>query len=182
MINQTRFHYSDSEVKKILKTAVVLTDTREKQHSHILIGLDRLKVSHTPKALSFGDYSVMIPVNPEAGIIRDTYFDNSITIERKANLDELVGNFSQHRERFKDEMIRAGDAHKYLIIEQGGGYGAILNQQYRNQLSAKAYFASLLSFQVRYGLNVIFSGQDLTADIIWGLLYYHVRNWLMGAG
>jgi len=181
MTARYRYHYADSEVKAILKTAVVLTDTREQSNGHILTGLDTLKVAHRPMALSFGDYSVMLPANPEAGIVRDTYFDNEITIERKANLDELAGNFSKHRERFKDEMIRAGSASKYLLIEQGGGYAAIINKQYRAKLSHKAFFASLLSFQARYGLNVIFTGPDMSAEIIWGLLYYHVRDWLMGA-
>jgi len=41
-------------------------------------------------ALSFGDYLVMLPANPGAGIIRDLYFEGDIMIERKANLDELA--------------------------------------------------------------------------------------------
>jgi ERCC4-type nuclease len=180
MINRGRYHYPDTEIKGILKRAVVLTDTREQQNDHILTALDALKVSHAPMTLSFGDYSVMLPAMPEAGISRDIYFDGEIIIERKRNLDELAGNFTTGRERFKDEMIRAGQAQKYLIIEQGGGYSAILNSQYRARLSAKSFFASLLSFQARYGLNVIFTGPDMSAEIIWGLLYYHVRAWLAG--
>ena len=180
MISRGRFHYPDNEVKAILKSAVVLTDTREQDNGHILTALDGLKVSHKAMALSFGDYSVMLPAMPEAGISRDTYFDGEIIIERKRNLDELAGNFTTSRERFKDEMIRAGPAHKYLIVEQGGGYAAILNRQYHSRLSQKSFFASLLSFQARYGLNVIFTGPDMTAEIIWGLLYYHVREFLKG--
>lgn len=176
-----RYRYTDKEISGILKTAVVLTDTREQKNSHILTGLDALKVSHKPMALSCGDYSIMLPANAEAGIPRDMYFDSEIIIERKANLSELAGNFSKHRERFKDEMIRAGTASKYLLVEQGGSYAAIINQQYHSQLSSKAFLASLLSFQARYGLNVIFTGAEMSAELIWGLLYYHVRDWLKGA-
>jgi len=179
-MNKGRHRYSDAEIKTILKSAVVLTDTREKCNEHILSGLDALKVSHKPVALSFGDYSVMLPAIPEAGINRDTYFDAEITIERKANLDELAGNFTTHRERFHDEMIRAGAASKYLLIEQGGSYAAILNRQYRSRLSEKSFLASLLSFQAKYGLNVMFCGPDMSAELIWGLLYYHTRTWLLG--
>ena len=182
MIMQARYHYSDTEIKAILRTAVVLTDTREQKNTHILNAFDKLNVAHRPMALSYGDYSVMLPANPEAGITRDMYFDNVIMIERKANLGELAGNFGKQRERFKDEMIRAGAARKYLVVEQGGGYAGIMNQQYHTKLSAKSFFASLLSFQARYGLNVIFTGPDMSADIIWGLLYYHVRDWLLGVG
>jgi len=176
-----RYRYTDNEIKAILQAATVLTDTREQKNEHILTGFDRLKVKHQPMTLSSGDYAVMLPAKPEAGISRDLYFDNAILIERKATLNELAGNFTTGRERFKDEMIRAGTVSKHLIIEQGGSYAAIFNQQYASRLSAKAFFASLLSFQARYGLNVIFTGPDMTADIIWGLLYYHVRDWLLGA-
>ncbi|MDR0326571.1 MAG: ERCC4 domain-containing protein [Oscillospiraceae bacterium] len=180
MNSRGRYRYSDAEIKAIIMGAVVLTDTREQKNRHILTALDQLNVAHKPMALSFGDYSVMLPVRPDAGISRDTYFDGEIIIERKANLDELAGNFTTGRERFKDEMIRAGTARKYLIVEQGGGYAAILNGQYQSRLSSKSFFASLLSFQARYDLNVIFCGPDRTAEIIWGLLYYHVRTWLTG--
>ena len=180
MIINGRYRYSDKEIKDILKAAVVLTDTREQKNGHILTGLDKLGVKHKQMGLSYGDYSVMLPACPDMGLHREVYFDNAVMIERKSNLGELAGNFGKHRERFKDEMTRAGDAQKYLLIEQGGGYSAILNQQYHSQLSAKAFFASLLSFQARYGLNVVFAGPDLSAEIIWGLLYYHARSWLLG--
>jgi len=176
--NRGRYHYSDAEIKSILKSAVVLSDTREQNNTHILTALDKLKVTYKPMSLSFGDYSVMLPAQPEAGINRDMYFDAEITIERKADLDELAGNFTTGRERFKDEMIRAGTARKYLLVEQGGGYAAILNRQYCSKLSEKSFFASLLSFQARYGLSVIFCRLEESANIIWGLLYYHIRTWL----
>ena len=181
-MNRGRYHYSDAEIKTILKSAVVLTDTREQSNAHILTALDTLKVAHKPIALSCGDYSVMLPFQSEAGIGRDIYFDGEIIIERKAHLDELAGNFTTGRERFKDEMIRAGTARKYLMVEQSNGYAAILSRQYHNKLSEKAFFASLLSFQVRYELNVIFCEQEKSAQIIWGLLYYHIRAWLLGEG
>lgn len=182
MINKGRYRYSDTEIKTILKSAVVLTDTREQANTHILTAFDGLKVAHKPMALSFGDYSAMLPAKPDAGIGRDMYFDAEIIIERKNSLDELAGNFATGRERFKDEMTRAGSARKYLIVEQAGGYADILSKQYHSRLSEKSFFASLLSFQARYGLNVIFCGQEKSAAIIWGLLYYHMRTWLLGEG
>ncbi len=178
MLNRGRYHFPDSELKSILTRAVVLTDTREQCNDHILTAFDRLRVQHRPMALSCGDYTVMLPAMPEAGMGRDTYFDSEIMIERKADLDELAGNFSTGRERFRDEMIRAGAARKYLLIEQIGGYAEIMSGQYRSKLSSKSFFASMLSFQARYGLNVIFCKPEMTAEIIWGLLYYHVRAWL----
>lgn len=176
------YHYTQTEIKKLLHSAVILCDSREQKNSHILKALDALNVPHINRKLDCGDYSVMLPARPDAGITRDIYFDNEIIIERKADLDELSGNFTVSRERFKDEMIRAGAARKYMIVEQGGGYSAILNHQYQSKLSERAFFASLLSFQARYGLNVIFSNKDESAEIIWSLLYYHIRSWLQGEG
>ena len=90
MIGHGKFRYTDGELKTILSSAVVLTDTREQCNEHILTAFDTLKVAHRPMALSFGDYLVMLPANPGAGIIRDLYFEGDIMIERKANLDELA--------------------------------------------------------------------------------------------
>ena len=180
MLSRGRYRYSDTELKTILKSGVVLSDTREQANAHILTGLDRLQVGHVAMALSFGDYSIMLPAKPEAGIYRDMYFDTEITIERKGDLSELALNFTTGRERFKDEMTRAGHARKYLLVEQCGGYAAILNRQYRSKLSEKSFLASLLSFQARYVLNVVFCKPEESAGIIWGLLYYHVRTWLLG--
>jgi ERCC4-type nuclease len=173
-----RYNYSDTELKKLLKSAVVLTDTREQENEHILTVLDKLKVQHKPFALPYGDYSIMLPASPEHGIQRDVYYINDIMIERKRNLNELAGNFTTGRERFKDEMIRAGAIRKYLIVECASGYAAILGHMYNAQLSEKSFYASLLSFQARYDLNVIFIEPQLTAEVIWGLLYYHIRAWL----
>ncbi len=40
-------------------------------------------------------YGVLVlPANPELGITRDKYFYDEITIEKKANLEELSANFS----------------------------------------------------------------------------------------
>lgn len=177
-----RYHYTDNEIKAILHSAVVLCDTREQQNNHILKAFDAMNILHKPYKLDAGDYSVLLPANPEAGIYRDTYFDNDILIERKANLDELSGNFTANRERFKNEMIRAGSAQKHLVIEQGGDYAAILNHEYQSKLSERSFFASLLSFQSRYTLNVVFTEPTRTAEIIWGLLYYFVRSKLIERG
>ena len=180
MLRGGRHRYTDAEIKGILKSTIVLTDTREQANQHILTALDEMGVTHRPMALSFGDYSVMLPSQPDAGITMDTYFDGEIIIERKNSLDELASNFTAGRDRFKSEWLRSGSARKYLLVEDSSGYGGILAHQYRNNFSEKAFLASLLSFQSRYGLNVIFCDAAQAGCIVWSLLYYHVRFCLLG--
>ncbi len=43
--------------------------------------------------LANADYSFMIPANQELGITRAKYFYDEITIEKKANLEELSAKF-----------------------------------------------------------------------------------------
>ena len=181
-MSKERYYYTENEIKELLKSAVVLCDSREQKNGHILAAFNRLKIAHKGMALSFGDYSIALPARPEAGIIRDMYFDKAIMIERKNSLDELAGCFTASRERFKDELIRGGTARKYLLVEDGPGYEAIFRHNYQSKLSEKSFLASLLSFQARYDLNVIFAEPERAGEIIWSLLYYHMRGWLLGEG
>ncbi len=174
------YHYSDSELKRILKSAIILTDSHEKLDGHVLIGFNELGMAHKAIALSSGGYAIMLPAQPEAGIPRDVYFDNELLIVRMSSLDELASNFTTGREKFTDEMVRAADARKYLIVEQSGGYRDILSHRYLSRLTEKAFMASLTTFQARYGLNVIFCEPRQTAYIVRNLLHYHLRVWLTG--
>lgn len=174
------YSYTDTEVKDILKSMVVLCDTREQRNEHITAEFDRLKVQHKPCKLSTGDYSVMLPAMPDYGIARSMRFDRAILVERKGSLEELSGNFTKERERLKDELCRAKDTKTYLLIE-GASYGDILEHRYQTQLSEKAFFASLLSFQQQYGLNISFMDKKHSGTFIYSLFYYFIRNYIVGA-
>jgi len=101
-----RMYYTDKEIKELLKSLVILIDTREQENTNIIEFLERKKVSYKTKALNFGDYSFFLPENKELGIQRDLYFDREIVIERKGSLSELAGNLTKDRERFEKELIR----------------------------------------------------------------------------
>ena len=103
-------HYTDAEIKQKLKELVVIADSREQVHQHIISWLDKHNIQHKSRALETGDYSVMLG---------DTTFEDEVVVERKANLDEIAGNFTSGRERFEREMIRAkaGGIKVFLIVE-----------------------------------------------------------------
>ena len=148
-------HYTDAEIKKKLKELVVIADSREQVHQHIISWLDKHNIQHKSRALETGDYSVMLG---------DATFEDEIVVERKANLDEIAGNFTNGRERFEREMIRAkaGGIKVFLIVE--------------NASWTDIFAATLLSWQARFNLTVIFCKPSETAQIIYSTLYYWVRD------
>lgn len=173
-----RYHFTDMEVTKLLKSMVVLIDTREQVNSHVVDYLDKKKIPHKLHALSYGDYSCYLPKNEELGIMRDVYFTDAVVIERKASLDELAANLSQERKRFENELIRSTGTKIYLMVENGS-YGGIVRSEYRSKYNPKSYIGTLATFSARYGLDVNFVEKEMAGNFIYHHLYYHVREELL---
>lgn len=170
-----RYKYTDKEKDEIVKSITILTDTREQKNSHILDWFDKMKINHKKKALSNGDYSFYIPKNSELNIERDLYFDKEIMVERKASLDEISGNFTQHRNRFEEEMATF-PGKKYLLIENAN-YADIVRENYRTKFSRKAFLASIHTFNHRYNLEIIFMPTpELTAMYLYGIFSYYLKE------
>lgn len=159
----------------MVKSIVILTDTREQKNSHILDWLDKKKIPHKTKALQNGDYSFYVPKNPELNIERDLYFDHEIMVERKGSLEELSGNFSQNRARFEEEMATFAGK-KYLLIENGS-YADVVEGKYDTKFSNKAYLASLHTFNQRYGLELMFMPDPrYSGYFLYGVFTYFLRQ------
>lgn len=173
-----RYHFTDTEVKKLLDSMVILVDTREQENGHLLSYFDKKKIPHEKKALSTADYSCKIPKNDELGISRDIYFTDSIMVERKASLDELAGNLTKDRTRFESELIRAKGANIALMIENAT-YADLVMGRYRSEYNAKSFVATLATYSARYGLDVNFVEKELAGNWIYHRLYYAVREELL---
>jgi ERCC4-type nuclease len=169
------YHFSEKEAKTLLKSMTVLIDTREQQNAWITDYFTAKGMSFRSFKLNSGDYSVMLPANPELGILRDYYFDRQIFIERKASLEELSQNLAQSRERFVNEFLRSGDCRKFLMVERGN-WSDIISGNYQTGFAPNSYFASLLAFQQRYGLNISFVERKHAGQFIYGTLYYFLRE------
>ena len=161
-------HYTDAEIKQKLTDLVVITDSREQVHQHIISWLDKHNIQHKSRALETGDYSVMLG---------DTTFEDEVVVERKANLDEIAGNFTSGRERFEREMIRAkaGGIKIFLIVENASWTDIFLHN-YRSDLKPQSFAATLLSWQARFNLTITFCKPSETAQILYSTLYYWVRD------
>jgi len=173
----SRYKYTDAELKQLLKTLTVIVDTREKENQHITEYFASKGIQYTNKALSFGDYSYLLPACPELGINRDLYFTGDIVVERKNSLEELSGNLAQQRDRFENEFLRAGDC-KIILMVEGGDYAAIMRHGYKTDFSEKAFMASLMAWQQRYNIHVAFVPQAYAGQYIHGLFHYHLREQL----
>lgn len=65
------YNYTDKEIDLLLKSIIILVDTREQQNEHILKYFDTHDIVHEKMKLNHGDYSFYVPKNLDLGIVRD---------------------------------------------------------------------------------------------------------------
>lgn len=167
MIEQ--YKYTDSEINTLIKSQVILVDTREKANEHILKVFDKNNIPYKIKALERCDYSFYLPANEELNIPRDLYFDKEVALERKASLDEIANNFTKERDRFEKEMALAPKT-KILLLENCS-YEDIINGNYRSNYNKKSFLGTLHTFQFRYNIPFFFI-QDKTKTGIFIKKYF----------
>jgi len=161
-------HYTDKEIGDLLKQLTIVVDSREQVNGHVTGYFDKRKVAHTTRRLDTGDYSAMIG---------DMTLEHDVVVERKANLDEIAGNFTVDRQRFEDEFTRAkAEGLKVFLLIENASWEKILLHDYRSKLAPKSLIASLLSWQVRFNITIIFCKPSETGQIIYGTLYYAARE------
>lgn len=161
----------------MVKSMVVLIDTREKVNEHIISYLDKAKIKYKNKALGYGDYSFYIPKNEELSIPRDLYFDKKIVVERKGSLEELSGNLTKERDRLEKELSLAPKT-KILIVENAS-YGDMVSGKYNTKYNNKSYWASIHSFWHKYNVPIIFMPDNsYTGFFIRGYFEYYLKNYL----
>lgn len=179
-----RAHFSDTEIKKLLKeNFMILYDTREQVNEHVLNEFDTMNVKYKKQKIDEGDYTAIITKRPDMGIMRDIYFQ--VGVERKNSVDELAGNLAEKCDtrddiRLERELIRAKakGIKIFMVIEDPNGLENIRTGNYRSQYGAKAFIGKLSSLQDRYIHNTIFTSNLYSGYHIYRLLYYSVRNFL----
>jgi hypothetical protein len=78
------YRYTKTELNQLLKSMVVLIDTREKKADHIIKYLNKSNVPHKSKALDYGDYSLMLPANKMFDVMDGEGLEKAIKKVRKA--------------------------------------------------------------------------------------------------
>ena len=159
----------------------IQVDTREhkSEWERIQKQFDKLDVQYFRSKLYVGDYQSLD--NPR------------LIVDRKKNLQELVGNVTQQHERFRKELIRASKAGIQIVIlvEHGQGiesledvwfwknprkhevrYRTVNGKRERYVVSAKAtdgeqLYKSLNTMRERYGVKFVFcEKKDTGKEII----------------
>lgn len=166
--------YTDAELKKLLESLEIVIDTREQENSHIVDYLEKKKVAYRVEKLEHGDYTAMLPANPELGIYRDMYLSNVLSIERKGSLEELSGNFTKDRSRIESEFLRSKG--RMILLIEGASYDDILNHRYKTQYDPKSFVATIKAFESRYRIETAFTSKKSAGNYIYHSLYYQTRE------
>lgn len=166
---KVQVHLTDTQIDKLIKQMVILIDTREQENAHITDYLDKKKIPYIVRKLDFGDYSVMLTAAPDLGLPFDVSLEHTIAVERKGasgnGLTEIAKNFTDGRQAFENEFIRACHSceHFYLVIENGS-WKSIAEHKYRSEMSPKALYNSLISWRHKYGFQIDFVSSENFAE------------------
>lgn len=161
-------HWTEAALKEELTKLTIIVDSKEKVYDHIRKYLEQKKIPFKVRNLETGDYTAQLG---------DMTLENDVVIERKANLDEICGNFTVDRLRFEREFIRAkaNGIHIFWIVENAT-WADVFCGNYRSKLSSKSLTASILSWIARYPVTLIFCNPEETPRLICGILYYYARE------
>ncbi len=167
-----RTFYTEKEIRKRLKGLEIICDTREQVNYHITAYLDAKNIPHIERKLDIGDYAFQC---------EGQTFETDVAVERKANLDELAGNLTADRKRFEQEFIlaKARGTKVFLLIENAG-WQDIYAHDYKSRLEPKSMIGTLLSWQARYNVTVLFCRAEESPKLIHGIFYYWLKNALEG--
>lgn len=168
------YKYTDTELKEILNSIVILIDTRERENIHITDYFDKKGIKYKEMKLDHGDYSFYIPANIELGVYRNLYFNDIVTVERKGSLEELSSNFCNGRARIEEEFTRK-KGKMYLMIE-GSTYEDIVKHNYMTEYNPISFIATLDTFEARYDINTSFITKNASGNFIYHKFKYHLRE------
>lgn len=121
----------------------IIYDTRE-QDLHIIRELESRGITCIRRKLDFGDYSFEVD-----GIS----YERKIVIERKGSLDEIIGNFTKGRDRFRKEFTRSSGCRVVLMVESS--QGQIEAGQYRSRMKPADLKSFLHTWCNKFQLSLI---------------------------
>lgn len=154
----------------------IIIDTREKQINHIEKAFKKNNIDYIRRTLPIGDYII----EGSNGHVPN------VVIERKASIDELVGNLldkatvdENGNNRFIRELLRAKRANKkfILLIEDEKFYTNLVTGNYRSNMNPKAAKGMIMSLEAKYSnLNIVWMEKREVASYIHSILYYAIRE------
>lgn len=154
----------------------VIVDTREKENLHILKAFEKHNIVYKKEKLNFGDYAI----ENEDG------FRPKLVIERKADLDELVGNIFEKCDegiscnRIHREIIRciSSETRMIILIEDPDWYPKLLKGEFKSKANPRAVTGLIISLLAKYPyyLTIMGVNKQYTASFINNVLKYELRE------
>ena len=168
--------YTIPQIEYMLSTMVLIVDTREQNTEAFTRRTEGFNRPFVRRKLDVGDYSAY-SIDADGN---EVSLENIATIERKMNLTELCGCFTQDRKRFQREFERskAANMRVHLIVENDN-YEHLRHGNYRSQLNPKSLIASFLSWSIRYGIQTHFCEAETTGWLVGEIMYYELREHLL---
>lgn len=163
----------------VLESFSVLIDTREQRTEASERRYKAFGCPYQRAKLDYGDYSAQCEIDGVPLYDINHSVKSKTVVERKMNLDELAGCFGRERKRFEREFQRAKEAGAriYLLVEDAT-WENIINHRYRSKLNPAAFLASILAWQVRYDMKVIFCKRETSGKMIREILYRELKEQL----
>lgn len=165
------------EIRECLESFQIIADSREQNTPRARRRFESFGVPVQRATLRYGDYCANLSL-PD-GLLHDTSkpISPAVVIERKLSLDELAGNFTRGRDRFRREFERAAAASAkiYLLVENAS-WEAVINHRYRSQFNSKAFQASILAWSIRYNIVPVFCKAEIAGEMIREILYREMKE------
>lgn len=152
----------------------IIYDTRE-QDIFIPQILCKNGIQTIRRKLDTGDYAIQY---------RDGYMP-PVVVERKACLDELIGNMLDSRKdadgnnRFIRELERSKQQalKVYLLIQDKDYYLKLITGEYRSKVNPKAISGMIISLLAKYpNLHIIAVDRELSPSMVYKVLFYELRE------
>lgn len=166
------------EIKEVLKSMVVLHDTREQQTDRARRRYESFGLPHRAATLDYGDYTYNATLPNKLNIYNEfSTICPQCVIERKMDLAELSQCVIQHKDRFEREFQRAQASNaKIFLIVENGSWEHIIAHKYRTKVHPNAFMAALTALMIRYDLNVIFCKEESSGRIIREILHRDLKE------
>lgn len=170
------------ESRDILNSFSVLVDTREHEGEQFDKRMRDIGADYSRATLDYGDYTAQCEF-PDKTTLHDTTqrIYPRFAVERKMGLDELAMCLGRERDRFTREFERAKEqnARIWLLVENAS-YEKIINHMYKSKLNPRAFIGSLMAFQSRYDIRVVFCAKNTSGRLIRDILYRELKELLEG--
>lgn len=153
----------------------IICDTRE-QDTFVFDTLIENKINAVNEKLDTGDYAIKYNNELYKGVV----------VERKASIDELLGNLLDNshldekgQNRFFRELARAKENNTkiFLLIQDKEYYRKLITGNYISKLHKNASSAMVISLLAKFNnLHIVACDREDSPSMIHKILYYHLRE------